>query len=124
MIKVLCSGGFDPLHVGHLRYLVAAAEYGSVIVALNSDAWLMDKKGLVFMMWCDRAKIIGALSCVEAVYPVNDDDGTICSALQWLMPYYCANGGDRTEPNPEEDIVCKSLGIKQLFNITKENLLQ
>lgn len=117
MRTILCSGGFDPLHVGHVSYLKAAYKIGEVVVALNSDAWLERKKGYVFMPWKDRAQIVGALFCVNAVYPVDDDDGTICAALRELRPYAHANGGDRTVPSPTEDDVCAELGIKQLFGV-------
>lgn len=114
---VLCSGGFDPLHVGHLRLLEAAARIGPVFVALNSDAWLIDKKGYAFMRWPDRRKILDALVCVAGVYPVDDRDGTVCSTLRAAQPNYFANGGDQMVANPAEFAVCKELGIKQIFNV-------
>ena len=117
MKKILCSGGFDPLHVGHLYYLTDAYYKGRVVVALNSDAWLMRKKGYVFMPWKDRALILAGLSCITSVYPVVDEDDTVCAALRLIVPDYYANGGDRIEPLSAEDAVCKELGIEQLFNI-------
>ncbi len=118
MRKVLCSGGFDPLHVGHLRYLVAAAKYGSVTVAVNSDAWLIRKKGYVFMSWNQRAEIIRGLHCIlGTVHQVIDDNETVCEALQQVRPDIFANGGDRTEAIPAEHAFCKALGIEELFNV-------
>ena len=113
---VLCSGGFDPLHVGHLSYLKDAAHFGDVVVALNSDAWLMVKKGFVFQPWNDRMLIVKALSFVASVSTVEDSDGTVCEALRRIRPHYFANGGDRTKANPLEDSVCNELGIIQLLN--------
>ena len=118
MKTVMCSGGFDPLHVGHLRYLVAAAKYGIVTVVLNSDEWLVRKKGYVFMPWDQRAEIVGGLFCIFVdVAAVDDDDGTICSALRLIKPDILANGGDRTKPNPAEHEVCKELGIEEIFDV-------
>lgn len=114
---VMCSGGFDPLHVGHLNYLKAASRFGSVVVALNSDGWLCRKKGYVFMSWADRVQILGALFCVLTVYPVHDGDGTVCEVLRSVRPDYFANGGDRTEANPAEHTVCEELSIEELFNV-------
>lgn len=113
---VLCSGGFDPIHIGHLRYLEAAAKFGSVIVALNSDDWLVKKKGYLFMSWDHRAEILMALKYVTEVLPINDSDGTICEAFHSGIQFF-ANGGDRTKANKREGQVCEELGIKQLFNI-------
>lgn len=114
---VLCSGGFDPLHIGHLRYLRAAASFGAVTVALNSDAWLIAKKGYVFIPWRDRQLILEALSCVARVTAVEDEDGTVCEALRRIGPHYFANGGDRKHPHLAEYMLCQKLGIGELFNV-------
>ena len=117
---VLVSGGFDPLHVGHLDYLEAAAELGDVIVALNSDDWLHRKKGYVFMPHADRARILKALSVVKDVTPVNDADGTVSEALIRLRPHYFANGGDRTIGDGREHDICVNLGIHETFDVGGE----
>lgn len=114
---VMVSGGFDPLHVGHLRMIQAAAEMGQVVVALNSDDWLRRKKGYVFMPWGDRAEILKGLAGVADVTPVNDADGTVCEALRRVRPDLFANGGDRLFGNPKESAVCIDLGIKQAFGV-------
>ena len=64
---VMVSGGFDPVHVGHVRMIREASEWGDVIVAINSDDWLIRKKGYVFMPWEERAEIIGNIKGVDGV---------------------------------------------------------
>lgn len=118
MSKVICiSGGLDPIHGGHIDLIEHAAIYGDVLVILNSDAWLMRKKGYIFMPWHARAKILRALRNVRGVVEVNDDDGTVCEALKCIKPDYFANGGDRTADNTPELKLCEELGITPLFNI-------
>lgn len=102
---VLVTGGFDPLHSGHIAYFKAARELGDhLIVGLNSDAWLTRKKGRPFMPIEERATIIKELKCVDEVIGFNDDDDTACAAIyqvlatkgsSWKLIF--ANGGDRTD---------------------------
>ncbi len=113
----LVSGGFDPLHVGHVRYLAAAAKYGTLIVALNSDAWLRRKKGFVFMPWADRFEIMASLSMVASVVPVDDRDGTVCEAIERVRPDVFCNGGDRTVGDPRERTSCFTVGARELFGV-------
>ena len=119
---VVCTGGFDPLHTGHIQYLTEAANFGDMlIVGLNSDAWLEKKKGRAFMPWAERAAVLRAMRVVTRVESFADDD--IGSARNLLIqikrqfPYaeiIFANGGDRTENNiPEMDVP----GIEFLFGI-------
>tara|TARA_Y100000310_G_scaffold72322_1_gene68370 strand:+ start:1186 stop:1638 length:453 start_codon:yes stop_codon:yes gene_type:complete len=114
---VMVSGGFDPIHVGHVRMIRAAAQYGDVIVVANSDNWLFRKKGYNFMGFNERKEILMAIKGVIDVIPVLDDDGTVCSALIKHKPNYFANGGDRTNKNTPEKTVCEELGIEMLWNI-------
>ncbi len=114
---IMVSGGFDPIHVGHVRMIRDAAQYGDVIVVANSDEWLFRKKGYNFMGFNERKEILMAIKGVIDVLPVNDADGTVCSALQDYKPTYFANGGDRTSKNTPEKMVCEELGIKMLWNI-------
>jgi len=113
----MVSGGFDPLHVGHIDLFVAAARRGRLIVALNSDKWLIHKKGYVFMSWSARARIIAMLRPVSEVVSVDDGDGTICGALRRYRPDFFCNGGDRKASDPCEEAACRMLGIVQLFNV-------
>jgi len=77
---VMVSGGFDPIHVGHVRMIREAAQYGEVIVVANSDDWLFRKKGYNFMGFKERKEILMAIKGVIEVLPVNDKDGTVCSS--------------------------------------------
>lgn len=114
---VAISGGFDPLHVGHVRMIREAAKTADVIVILNSDEWLKKKKGYVFMPWDQRAEALMAIKGVCAVVDVDDRDGTVCSALRAVKPTYFANGGDRIPENTPELAECVELGIKPLFGV-------
>ena len=114
---VLVSGGFDPAHIGHIRMILEAATYGNVIVVANSDAWLMRKKGYIFMPWEERAELLAAVRGVTSVERVSDTDGTVCEAIRRLKPTYFANGGDRKTNNTPEMDVCNELGVKLLWNV-------
>jgi len=108
---VLVTGGFDPIHSGHLAYFQSAKQLGDkLIVGLNSDAWLTRKKGRPFMPMSERFALIGALSIVDEVVVYNDDDNSSCNAIQLIKQRYpgeqivFANGGDRTRDNIPEMI--------------------
>lgn len=119
-IVVAVSGGWDPLHVGHVRLFKEAKKLGDkLIVILNSDRFLMKKKGYVFMPHKERKEIIKSIKYVDKVVDCIDKDQTVCKTLVKLKPDIFANGGDRTSGNiPEEDI-CERLGIKMVFNVGK-----
>lgn len=114
---VAVSGGCDPCHSGHIRMILEAATYGDVVVILNSDDWLMRKKGYKFMSWEERAEILMAIKGVTDVVTVDDTDGTVCEALRRIRPDYFANGGDRKVGNTPEGDVCAELGIEMLWNV-------
>jgi len=114
---VAVSGGMDPIHFGHVRMIQEAAQFGEVIVILNSDEWLMRKKGFVFMPWEERAEIIESIKGVKKVVRVDDSDGSVCEALRREKPTYFANGGDRTNKNTPEMEVCTDLGISMLWGV-------
>ena len=82
----MVSGGFDPVHVGHIRMIREAAEYGDVIVVANSDNWLHRKKGFVFMEFEKRAEILSSIKGVILVDSVDDTDGTVCEAIRRHKP--------------------------------------
>lgn len=106
---VLVTGGFDPIHSGHISYFKAAKNLGNqLIVGINSDEWLRRKKGREFMPWEERAAIIEALGCVDRVINFNDDDGSATDAIRKTRELFpkseiiFANGGDRQADNIPE----------------------
>ena len=110
--RIAVSGGFDPVHVGHVRMIQAAAKFGDVIVICNSDAWLKRKKGYIFMPFEERAEIIRAFKGVKDVIEADDDDGSVCESLKVLQPDIFANGGDRFNTNTPETQTCKKYDIE------------
>jgi len=114
---VLVSGGFDPIHGGHVKMITEASKWGDVIVVANSDEWLMRKKGYVFMSWEERAMILREIKGVILVAAVDDSDNTVCNAIKMLRPDYFANGGDRGKSNTPEQDLCEDLGIEMLWGI-------
>ena len=116
--KTVCvSGGFDPVHVGHLRMMQEAAKFGEVTVIVNSDDWLMRKKGYIFMPFEERCEIIEGFGCVDTTSHVDDSDNTVCEALSRLKPDYFANGGDRKTDNTPEMDVCEEHGVELLWGV-------
>ncbi len=109
---VLITGGFDPVHSGHISYLQAARQLGDLlIVGVNSDAWLERKKGRAFMPLRERTTILRNIVGVDFVMDFDDSDGSARRAIQMVRQSYpqdriiFANGGDRTPDNiPEMDI--------------------
>jgi len=118
---VMVSGGFDPVHIGHIRMILDASEYGDVIVVANSDDWLFRKKGFVFMEFDQRAEILAAVKGVIKVSGVDDHDGTVCEAIRRLKPDFFANGGDRKKHNTPEQAVCDELGVEMLWGVGGNN---
>ena len=116
--KIVCvSGGFDPIHVGHVRMILDAAKFGDVIVIANSDAWLQRKKGYVFMPYEERQEILYAIKGVVDVVEARDDDNTVCDSLRHINPHIFANGGDRGDRNTPEMDVCKELEIQMIWGM-------
>src|SRR3989338_1978491 len=121
-IVVAVSGGFDPLHVGHVRLFQEAKKLGDkLVVILNNDNWLRTKKGYTFMPQEERKEIIEVLECVDAVvfteHAPNDPDRSVCRALEKLQPNIFANGGDRTNNNIPEVATCEKIGCEMVFNV-------
>ena len=120
---VVVSGGFDPIHVGHLRMFTEASELAPrLIVIINSDNFLIEKKGYVFMPIAERMEIIEGFAVIDKVVESIDEDLTVCKTLQWLTREenikIFANGGDRnnTDAIPEAD-VCRENKIAMKFNV-------
>ena len=121
---VMVSGGFDPVHVGHIRMIREASKYGDVIVIANSDDWLFRKKGFNFMDFKARYEILDSIKGVIMVDSVNDSDGTVCEAIRRHKPTYFANGGDRGRSNTPEQDVCEQLGVELLWGIGGEEKVE
>ena len=122
MRTVMVSGGFDPIHVGHVRMILEASKHGEVIVVANSDEWLLRKKGYVFMPWSERAEIIRSIRGVVRVENVDDTDGTVCEAIIRCRPDAFANGGDRKGENTPEVDLCNRMAIELLWNVGGEKI--
>lgn len=114
---VAVSGGFDPIHIGHVRMIQDAKKLGNVIVFLNTDEWLKRKKGYVFMPWEERAEILLGVKGVKEVYRAMDEDNTVCEALKFYKPDVFANGGDRKPCYVPEYQICEELGIEMAFSV-------
>jgi cytidyltransferase-like protein len=113
--KIIISGGFDPIHPGHIAMIESAAEYGEVHIVLNSDDWLSRKKGFFFQSWTDRKKILEIYT--PHIHTVDDADGTVCEALRRIKPDYFGNGGDRGVKNTPELNTCEEIGINPIFEL-------
>ena len=126
---VLVTGGFDPIHSGHIAYLRAARELGDVlVVGVNSDDWLTRKKGRPFMTWEERATIVAAIHDVDRVINFDDTDNSAKDAIRKTRSIYpkdeiiFANGGDRTKENiPEMDLLKEHLHLKFEFAVGGED---
>jgi len=125
MRTVAVSGGFDPIHIGHIRMFENAKALGErLVVILNNDNWLKKKKGFVFMPESDRAEILKALRCVDDVYitrhPPNPEDIGVGDALREIKPDIFANGGDRKPdgvPIPKSESGLDKIGIEIIYNV-------
>ncbi|MDD2753192.1 MAG: adenylyltransferase/cytidyltransferase family protein [Candidatus Portnoybacteria bacterium] len=130
-IIVAVSGGFDPIHIGHIDMFFEAKSLGDeLVVILNNDNWLQKKKGHIFMPQQERKEIIEALRPVDRViltkHKPGDSDVSVCRALEELRPDIFANGGDRhPEGNPVPEVeLCKKLGIEIIYNVGKKGKIQ
>ena len=138
---IVLSGGFDPIHKGHMRMFREAANLGhQVIVWLNSDEWLTRKKGKPFMKFYERKEILEGIKYISSVVKFDDNDDTACSLIHQVRSTYnsgmfnhdhefnnptgrndyqifFANGGDRTKGNVPELDTCRKLDVTMLWNI-------
>ncbi|OGL62839.1 hypothetical protein A3C09_01290 [Candidatus Uhrbacteria bacterium RIFCSPHIGHO2_02_FULL_47_44] len=126
---VAVSGGFDPIHIGHVRMIREARALGDeLVVILNNDKWLMRKKGFVFMPEEERKEIIEALEGVSKVvltkHVDNDPDTSVCGALREIQPNIFANGGDRFADNIPEAVLARELGIECVFGVGRGGKVQ
>ncbi|MBI5793509.1 adenylyltransferase/cytidyltransferase family protein [Candidatus Uhrbacteria bacterium] len=128
---VAVSGGFDPIHIGHVRMILEAKKLGNeLVVILNNDNWLKKKKGHAFMPEDQRREILEAIKGVDRVvltkHVPDDDDRSVCESLREIHPDIFANGGDRKpdgDPIPEV-VVCEELGIEMIYNVGQGGKMQ
>ena len=128
---VAVSGGFDPIHIGHVRLFQEAKKLGTeLVVILNNDHWLKKKKGHVFMPEHERKELIEAIAGVDRVvvsrHGPNTADMSVANELQELKPDIFANGGDRKPGNlrTEEGRACEAIGCQEVFNIGRGGKVQ
>ena len=121
-IVVAVSGGFDPVHIGHVRMFERAKALGDeLVVILNNDNWLRKKKKHIFMPEEQRKEIIEGFRPVDRVvltkHEVDPEDMSVARELLELKPDIFANGGDRVTDETAEGAVCRQMGCKTVFNI-------
>lgn len=128
-VIVAVSGGFDPVHVGHVRMFEAAKKLGDeLVVILNNDNWLRKKKRHVFMPEKERKEVLEAFACVDRVVLTSHGPDTeymsVAGELQKIKPDIFANGGDRFADNVPEVAVCKKIGCKMVFRVGRGGKMQ
>lgn len=127
-MRILITGGFDPIHSGHLRALGAASRLGEVYVGLNSDNYLITKKGSFLLPFSERKTVIQSIRYVtNALNPWDDSDGSSVEAIKLFWAQLKStgdvlafvNGGDRTPEccNAAEVALCEKLGILNIFGV-------
>lgn len=126
---VAVSGGFDPIHAGHVRMIREAAGLGDeLVVIVNNDNWLRAKKGHVFMTEAERAEIIEGIKGVTRAVLTKHEPGctdmSVCAELREIHPDVFANGGDRFSDNIPEAILCRELNIQTVFNVGQGGKMQ
>ena len=129
---IILSGGFDPVHKGHIRMFEAAKSFPSrVVVGLNSDDWLRKKKGEPFMAWEERKEILDSIKYIDCVYRFDDSDGSACDLIRIVkkenldvddIKIYFGNGGDRTSANSPEVDYCSKNAIDVLWGLGGEKV--
>ena len=130
MKLAIVSGGFDPVHVGHIELFEKAKGMADdLLVIVNDDAFLERKKGKPFMPLTERLKVVESLKPVTMVVESSDEDDTVCNTLQWIRALYKSkykhmmfcNGGDRTgKGETPEHITCEQIGIKPVYGLGKK----
>lgn len=128
-IVVAVSGGFDPIHIGHIRMFKEAKKLGhKLIVLLNNDNWLKKKKGYAFMPEQERKEVVEALAPVDYVFitkhKVNPKDMSVCAELKKIKPDIFVNGGDRKLDNIPEVAVCEAINCKMVFGVGRGGKIQ
>ena len=120
---IVLSGGFDPIHSGHIAMFEESKKYGKIVVLLNSDNWLIKKKNKYFMSWEERYSVIKNINEVKDIIKFDDSDGTAVDGLKIVkknypnQKIYFANGGDRKDHNTPEDSFCQSNDIGLIYKV-------
>mgnify|MGYP006088531237 FL=1 len=121
---IILSGGFDPIHKGHIRMFKEAYKLGKVIVGLNSNKWLERKKNNFFMSYEERKEILDAIKYIDITEVFNDDDDTACDLIQKIHSKYSSeynvffgNGGDRTNKTTPELEFCNKNSIEMIWGL-------
>ena len=120
---ILISGGFDPIHSGHIKLIQSAAKFGNVVVLLNSDEWLKKKKGKEFLPFKERKVILSAIKNVINVIAFDDSDKSCIKGIKKALKIYSknklffANGGDRNSKTTPELNFCKNNNINTLWGV-------
>ena len=126
---VIVSGGFDPVHSGHIKLIEDASKHGKVVVLLNSDKWLQNKKGIEFLPFNEREIIIMAIKNVVDVISCGNIDETCLDGMEKAITKYknskikFANGGDRNYESTPESIFCNENNIELLWGIGGQDKL-
>jgi D-beta-D-heptose 7-phosphate kinase/D-beta-D-heptose 1-phosphate adenosyltransferase len=119
--RMVCtSGGFDPIHPGHISCLLESKKHGdTLIVLVNGDAFLRRKKGKAFMDIVSRCRVVAAIRGVDYVIPIdNEEDDTVCAPLRLIHPDVFTKGGDRADASTiPEWAVCQELGIELITGV-------
>ena len=124
---VIVSGGFDPVHSGHIALIEEASKFGKVVVLLNSDNWLRSKRGKEFMPYKERKIIMNAIKNVINVISFDDSDSTCIDGIKKTINLYpdskikFANGGDRNNSTTPELEFCQKNGVENLWGIGGNN---
>tara|TARA_R100000808_G_C2111231_1_gene125233 strand:+ start:227 stop:658 length:432 start_codon:yes stop_codon:yes gene_type:complete len=114
---IAVSGAFDPLTIGQTRMISHASKLGDVIIILNTDRWLLERKWRIFLPREERKKLLTSIPGVIKVIDADDEDGTVCESLKILKPDMFGNGGHRTRENTPEIDLCVEMGIGLVWQI-------
>jgi len=115
---IVVSGGFDPLHSGHISMFRQANLFGDVWAIVNTDEWLQRKKGFVMLPYKERSEIVSSTQYIQKVVKAKDNDDTVVNNLKDMNQYFAfANGGDRVPTSTPEMEYCLKNNIPMLFNI-------
>ena len=121
---IILSGGFDPVHKGHIRMFKEANKLGKVIVGLNSDEWLIRKKNKFFMPFEERKEILDSIKYIDKTRSFNDNDDTACDLIKNIHSEYgdkykifFGNGGDRTNKTTPELEFCNNNNIEMIWGL-------